>query len=109
MKRIYIAGPMTGLPALNYPAFYAVADRLRALGYQVENPADSHPPACGSWEGWMRLGIAQMLTCDAVATLPGWVRSRGACVEVGLAQQLAMPIIDAAAVEVGPLPVERTA
>jgi hypothetical protein len=106
MKRIYIAGPMTGLAELNYPAFHAASARLRALGYHVENPAENAMPACGSWEGYMRLGIAQLITCDAVATLPGWVRSRGACVEVGLAQQLAMPIIDAAAVEVGPLQLE---
>ncbi len=103
MKRIYIAGPMSNLPALNYPAFHAAAERLRALGYHVENPADNYPPACGSWEGWMRLGITQMLTCDAVATLPGWVKSRGACVEVGLAQQLSIPVVDAAAVQAGPL------
>jgi hypothetical protein len=27
--RIYIAGPMTGLPDMNYPAFYAAADAWR--------------------------------------------------------------------------------
>jgi hypothetical protein len=32
MKRIYIAGPMTGLPEFNYPAFNAEAQRLRGLG-----------------------------------------------------------------------------
>ena len=31
MTRIYIAGPMSGLPDLNYPAFNAMAERLRAL------------------------------------------------------------------------------
>ncbi|MCY1527250.1 hypothetical protein D9M68_623110 [compost metagenome] len=41
MKRIYLAGPMTGLPEFNYPAFHAEAARLRALGYQVENPAEN--------------------------------------------------------------------
>jgi hypothetical protein len=103
MKRIYIAGPCTGLPDLNYPAFNAEAARLRALGYHVENPADNYPPVCGSWEGYMRQAIAQLITCDAVATLPGWVKSRGACIEVGLAQQLSIPVVDAAAVQAGPL------
>ena len=37
MKRIYIAGPMTGLPDFNYPAFNAAAARMRALGFEVEN------------------------------------------------------------------------
>jgi hypothetical protein len=109
MKRIYIAGPCTGLPDLNYPAFNAEAARLRALGYQVESPADNPAPPCGTWAGYMRLSIPQLLTCDFVATLPGWVKSRGATIEVGIAYALAMPVIDAAAVEIGPLPVERAA
>ena len=33
MTRIYIAGPMSGLPELNYPAFNAMAERLRAHGH----------------------------------------------------------------------------
>lgn len=39
-NRVYVAGPMTGIPDFNYPAFNAVADQLRAQGYEVENPAD---------------------------------------------------------------------
>ena len=34
-QRVYVAGPMTGLPDFNYPAFNAEAQRLRGLGYQV--------------------------------------------------------------------------
>ena len=40
MKRIYLSGPMSGLPELNFPAFHAEAARLRALGFEVVNPAD---------------------------------------------------------------------
>ena len=36
--KIYIAGPMSGLPEMNYPAFFAEATRLRGLGYEVINP-----------------------------------------------------------------------
>lgn len=39
MKRLYLSGPMTGKPALNFPAFHAEAARLLALGYEVVNPA----------------------------------------------------------------------
>lgn len=38
--RIYIAGPMTGLPDFNFPAFNDMAAILRGLGYHVENPAE---------------------------------------------------------------------
>lgn len=109
MKRIFVAGPMSNLPAMNYPAFHAAAARLRAMGYHVENPADNVAPPCGTWAGYMRLSIPQLLTCDFVATLPGWVKSRGASIEVGIAHALAMPVIDAAAVQVGPLQLETQA
>ena len=84
--RIYLAGPMTGLPLENYPAFNAEAARLRAIGYHVENPAEN--PRQDSWLAYMRQSIRQMLTCDAVALLPAWKRSKGALLEHGLAISL---------------------
>lgn len=93
MKRIYLAGPMTGLPEFNYPAFHAEAARLRALGYHVENPAENDHPPCGSWQGYMRQAIRQMLTCDTIALLPGWVDSRGATLERYVGQQAGLRIV----------------
>lgn len=96
MMRIYVAGPMTGLPEFNYPAFFAEAARLRELGYHVENPAENPEPPCGSWAGYMRMAIRQMLTCDAVALLPGWQRSQGALLEHTVAIALRIPARPAA-------------
>jgi hypothetical protein len=39
MKRLYLSGPMSNLPDLNFPAFHSMAARLRAAGHQVVNPA----------------------------------------------------------------------
>lgn len=92
-QRLYLSGPMTGIPGNNYPAFHAEAARLRALGFHVENPAENAAPPCGSWSGYMRLAIAQLVTCDAVCLLPGWSASRGASIEHGLAVHLGLAVM----------------
>lgn len=91
MTRIYVAGPMTGIPLDNYPAFNTETARLRALGYHVENPAEN--PRQDSWEAYMRQSIRQMLTCDLVAFLPGWAESRGALLERYVAQQVGLQLV----------------
>jgi Domain of unknown function (DUF4406) len=86
--RIYLCGPMTGLPDYNYPAFNAEAARLRGLGYTVENPAENEHPEGQDWPGYMRVALTQMLTCQAVAILPSWQKSKGAKLELNLADAL---------------------
>jgi len=47
---IYIAGPMSGLPEFNYPAFFAAAEQLTAAGYDVLNPARPEGrEGCSTW------------------------------------------------------------
>lgn len=77
MKRIYLSGPMTGLPGLNFAAFHAMTTNLRAGGHTVTNPAEINPDG-GTWNDCMRRDIAALMGCDTVATLPGWQESNGA-------------------------------
>lgn len=95
---IYLCGPMTGLPGYNYAAFNAEATRLRALGYHVENPAENIHPIDQVWAGYMRVAISQMLSCDAIALLPGWAESKGAIVERELAKTVDMLICTATSI-----------
>ena len=90
--RLYLAGPMTGLPESNYTAFHAEAARLRAAGFDVANPAENDCGQDPEWSDWMRSGIRLLLTCDEVATLDGWWNSRGAVLEVDLATRLGMRV-----------------
>lgn len=93
MKKIYIAGPMTGLPECNYPAFHQAAAQLRALGHEVLNPAENPVPACGTWQGYMRMALTQLVQCECIVLLSGWADSRGALIERKLAQVLQMDVI----------------
>lgn len=90
--RVYLCGPMSGLPEFNYPAFHAAASALRERGLAVENPAENQAPPCGSYVGWMRLALAQLIACDGLAYLDGWESSRGAHIEIRTARDLDMPI-----------------
>jgi len=95
-KRIYIAGPMTGLPELNFPAFHAAAARLREAGWEAVNPAENFGGRTDMpRETYLRADIILLAQCGAIAMLPGWQESRGAKLEYLLARELGMPIYDA--------------
>ncbi|UVK62591.1 deoxycytidylate deaminase [Arthrobacter phage TaylorSipht] len=91
---LYVAGPMTGLPDFNRKAFHAAARRLRAVGFEVLNPAENEPPVPDpEWVDWMRVGLAQVLRADGLALLPGWWDSKGAKIERQLARDLGIPAL----------------
>jgi Domain of unknown function (DUF4406) len=84
---------MTGLPDLNRPAFGRGAKALRRKGYRVVNPPeldDEQPKR--SWEGCMRRDIYNLMKCDAIATLSGWKKSRGASLEIYIGKALKYPV-----------------
>lgn len=89
MKIVYIVGPMTGLPAFNYPAFYKAEEDLKLLGYQVINPArldggDTSKP----WLYYIERTLHYLPQAQAIYLLRGWQNSYGAWIEVLVAQKL---------------------
>jgi Domain of unknown function (DUF4406) len=105
---IYIAGPMTGIPQFNFPAFDAVAEGLRSQDYTVVSPAEMDDPqtrkaALASPDGAPGSGTTDGQTwgdflardvkliadeIDVVAVIPGWEKSRGARLETFVARAL---------------------
>lgn len=111
---IYIAGPMTGKPNLNYPAFFRAEETLVQHDFSVLNPAKidhQYPTQCAvlewsgimrlckacpecnerTWQWYMRKAVAMLAEADGVGLLDGWSESRGARAEVALADALEMP------------------
>lgn len=92
---IYIAGPMSGLPDFNYPAFRAAQAKLEK-GYEVLCPVDSEKlndtGAPQTWEWYMRHALGMVMRAEAVCLLPGWMESRGAKLEVQVAEALGLDI-----------------
>ena len=97
MSTLYVAGPMTGIPEFNYPAFNAAADELRERGYTVFNPtldrtSPTEDPPGMTWVDYMRAALAMVIKADGIALLPGWENSRGARLEVDVARALGMQV-----------------
>lgn len=91
-RRVYIAGPMTGIPALNRPAFMQAEQQLLALGAVPANPVRNGLPDSAPWEAHMRADLAMLTLCDEILLLPGWAFSRGATLEVHIARALGMRV-----------------
>jgi Domain of unknown function (DUF4406) len=108
-KRIYLAGPMQGIPEFNFPRFNAVAAMLRLTGHTVFNPAEKdierlgHDLSKGNNSGSLaeankqgfslRQALAEdtnfiCLEANAIVMLPGWEKSNGAQAEHRLAVAL---------------------
>lgn len=102
-RRIYVAGPMRGLPLYNFPAFDAAASRYRVAGWEVINPAEMDRSRGFSEHNdepspeFLKQAIMDDLTaisdCDALALLPGWRESLGAQAEVALARFLGLQLL----------------
>ena len=93
MTTLYIAGPMTGLPEYNRPAFFDADGRLRDAGYLTLNPARHEPDDDLDWTDYVRAGLSDVLRVDGIAVLPGWECSRGARLEVDVAHALRLPVL----------------
>ena len=96
MKRIYIAGPMSGLPEFNFPAFNAVAKHFRDRGWVVFNPAEKEvektinnaayetgDSSLAIKEGFnfrevYMWDLEKVVVSDAIYMLEGWENSPGA-------------------------------
>lgn len=99
--RVYIAGPMRGIPLYNFPAFDAAAAIL-ADQFDVVNPAQldrdagvnehTDPLSEGFMRDAMRRDLSAICDCDAILLLEGWERSSGVAVELALARLLGLRV-----------------
>ena len=89
---IYVAGPMSGLPEFNFPAFEAETQRLRALGYEVLSPHEGVEDTTKPWGFYMRKAISLLIQCDSIILLPGWENSKGARLEESIAHNFRMTL-----------------
>lgn len=100
--KAYIAGPMSGYPQYNIPAFDAASWALRQQGWEIISPAELDDPevraSClaspdggkigqtngqgGTWGDFLARDVKIVADqIDAIVLLPGWEDSKGANLE----------------------------
>jgi len=80
---VYIAGPMSGLPQHNYPAFHEMESILRKMGYSnILNPAKiANGDTSKQYSYYIRESLKLVSQADFVVFLDGWEKSKGANLE----------------------------
>lgn len=113
--KIYLAGPMRGIPEFNFPAFHAAAKTLRDAGHFVFSPAERDNErhgtdiSKGNATGDEQLAakehgfnLREALAADmkficeeaeGIALLPGFENSKGARAEKATAEALGLDVI----------------
>lgn len=93
--KVYIAGPMSGVPDFNFPAFHSAAKFLAAAGYDVVNPADlDGGDTSKPWNYYLKRDLPLLAGCDAIALLPKWEKSAGTCLELLNAIQMGHSVFE---------------
>lgn len=112
MTRVYISGPITGLPNLNKDAFDNEERLLKEAGFEVFNPHSISPPSeeekaewklehdtglfpepsVRLWQYYMRICVGQIPLCDSMRMLPNWQNSKGAVWEHKIAMMLGLEV-----------------
>lgn len=87
-KTVYLAGPMRGHDNFNFPAFYEAEAVLKGLGYVVVNPARNGNQ---NLNGHLVKDAQAVARVDFIALLPGWQDSRGAQLELLMADYVGTP------------------
>lgn len=90
-RRIYIAGPITGMPDDNHPAFDEAAREAEQQGLIAFKPTVL--PKGLEHSEYMILCMPMVAMSDVVQLLPGWQGSRGAKAEHEYALCLGKEII----------------
>ena len=91
--RVFVSGPMTGLSDYNLPAFEKATAQLDEAGYIGVNPGSRGVIPGYTHAEYMRDSIRLLLDCDGVAVLEGWTKSRGAVLEVGIAEGIGIRVM----------------
>ncbi len=99
MKHIYLCGPVTGRP------LEKARQHFGSVEQNIHRTAtDNNATICTSnpmrfclpgidWHQAMRTCVSELARCGGIALLQGWQQSKGAVIELKLAEDLHIPVV----------------
>lgn len=95
MNKLYLSGPMTGIENYNHELFNRVAQEFRLVGFEVCSPSEFFDgDRTRERHEYMREAVKYLLEADTVVILPGWENSKGARLEIMIAQELGLNMVE---------------
>lgn len=92
MKKLYISGKITGIEDQAPELFKLAEEEVRKLGFEPVNPMTINHDHDLTWSSYMKEDLKAMMDCDGVYMLNNWKTSKGANIELDLAESLGMEI-----------------
>jgi hypothetical protein len=92
MKTIYISGKVTGKEDQAFKEFQDAEILLDMFDYKVINPMKLKHNHDKSWESYMKVCLKALLKCDCIYMLEGYEHSRGAMLELYIAQSIGIEV-----------------
>lgn len=93
MKRCYISGKITGMETEAEALFEEAEREVMRRGYMPVNPFKIDHDHDKSWRAYMRSDIKALCDCEAIYMLTNWRDSKGATIELQIANHLEMDVI----------------
>jgi|688.fasta_scaffold69399_7 hypothetical protein len=95
-EKVYLSGKISGLDHLQALALFQEAEEKLIEKFQLEvvNPMKINHEHDLSWESYMKEDIKFLLDCDFIFMLDNWQESRGAIIELNLAMNLKIKVLN---------------
>jgi hypothetical protein len=95
MNKLYLSGPMSNVENFNHALFNKVAAEFRHVGFEVCSPSEFFDgDTTRDRSEYMREAFKYLLEADTVVILPGWEDSKGARIEIMVAQELGLNLVE---------------